>query len=465
MQAHPPLRRHRAVPRWTARNRGLGRLVLVFLGLGACYPLLRIELLELTGLPSAVLGAWVDLLSLTVLALLLKRGPSLGVMRNAVAIPVVLILAAGCSSILAADDLVAIGYGLRQTYLPMVFFFAGMRLGGAWPDTERLWKSLIAMAAGSALIGLVLSFLLTDYWTGLFLRDAANSRDWGLQAIARERGFRMTGAMLDPVVFGTISAWGAVFSLNALFVAKRGRQAALLTAALAVCLAATVLSLSRGAWLGAGLGALVAFLVNPSWLVSRKFAGFVLLIAVAVMSAGDGEQAGTTLTVLNTIEKTLSEGNVQREGQFDGVLDNLPARPFGHGLGRAGHVGERFSVDGMTPEGYPHITDGWYLKLLAEGGVLLFLAFGLFLLTLLLVLARRALATREPRQRAFLSALLGIHCATLVQAAVSNVWDLYFLSQLLWLLAGLAAGTPRPKRVRRRAAAPVPQHGSMASTS
>jgi hypothetical protein len=420
---------------------------MLFLVLGACYPLLRIEITEMIGVPSPVLGAWVDVVSFALLATMFRKGSARPSGKNVVVALIAFVLAAGIASVFASDDPIAMAYGLRQTYVPMIFFFVGLRIGNVWSDSVRTWNALTWMAGASAVVGLLLTLVWTDYWTSLFLRDAGNARDWGLAAIAREKGFRMTGAMLDPVVFGTICAWGVALSVNAIFVSKSGARTLMLALTALVCLAGVVLSLSRGAWFGATLAVTIGFIVHPSWIASRKFLVFALFVGVGMFGFVDGEQAADTLAVLsNTLNKTLEEGNQQRQGQFDGVLDNLPSHPFGNGLGKAGHVGERFSTDGMTPAGYPHITDGWYLKLLAEGGVMLFVAFMLFLVALLAVLARGATKARDPQRRALLSALLGIYVATVVQAVVSNVWDLYFLSQLLWFLAGLGTALARQKR-------------------
>lgn len=439
----------------------LSRWVTIFLGLGMCYPLLRVELMEYTGIPSPVLGAWVDLLTFGLLLLLSRHKSNQSLTRNPVALAVLLILAAGSLSVFLGSDPFTIAYGLRQTYLPVIFFFVGLHLGRSWVSIEKLWLTLIIVLSLSAVTGIVLTLVVPEYWTSLFLRDSANSREWGLLSIARESGLRMTGAILDPVVFGTISAWGVAFSLNALLVSRRSSRAFMLGLALLACLVGVVLSLSRGAWFGAALATVVSFAMNPRWLVSKKFIAFALCLASLFVVLADGEDTKVLMNILSrTVDKTLSEGNDQRDGQFDGVIDNLPSHPLGNGLGDAGHVGERFSVGGLTDDGYPHITDGWYLKLLAEGGIPLFITFALYLAVSFILLLKSTLAARGIRPRAFLSALLGIQLATLAQAMVSNVWDLYYLSQLLWLMGGVAAAFHRVKPRRRRAPSPAINHAS-----
>lgn len=421
--------------------KNMSRWIHVFVIVGAFYPMLRIELIERVALPSPVLGAWVDLLSFILLFFIFctNRTPT---RQSFVALTVLFIFIAGLLSSLFASDLVSVAYGFRQTYLPIIFFFVGLHLGRDWIEVERLWILLVVVFAGVALSGVVLSFVFPEYWTSLYLRDAGNSRDWGLEAISREGGLRMTGATLDPVVFGSLCVWGGALAFSALFTSTSRRDSLLFGFSFVTCQVGTVLSLSRGAWLGAAITTLICLLFNGRWLTSIRFGllvfGFAVL-AVAIIDTVNVEEITAVFDILTrTVDKTVSEGNQQRQEQFDGVLGNLPTRILGNGLGDAGHVGERFSSGGMTDSGYPHITDGWYLKLLAEGGVPLFLAFSAYLVSSFVRMARALAICKFSRRRALLSTLFGIHLATVTQAFVSNVWDLYYMSQLLWLFSGMA---------------------------
>lgn len=423
----------------------------IFVIFGPFYPVLRVELISYFGLPSPVLGAWVDLISIALGFLMishLRRRETRPIVEYAVWAVVV----AGGFSIFFGSDLLQIGYGLRQTYFPIVFFFVGLRFGLVWTHTERLWKMLVTVLAVSALSGIVLTLLIPEYWVSLYLSEAGNSRDWGLGAISREGGLRMTGAIMDPVIFGTLCSWGSILSLSAYFVARKRKN--LLGLAFVVCLLGVIMSLSRGAWFGTVIGLLILLGFNLNWITSRRFIFFVVSFALIAAMATNFQNTEIIFDVVSrTVDKTVSEGNAQRDDQFNGVINNLPSRLLGNGLGNVGHVGERFSADGKTSDGYEHITDSWYMKLLAEGGIPLFLAFLAYLFASFFTLARALIGCRDPQRRALLSALLGIQLMVIVQAAVSNIWDLYYLSQLLWLFGGLAAAF-RPARVTRRLVMP-----------
>lgn len=345
-------------------------------------------------------------------------------------------------SALLSDDLLAMLYGIRRTYWPMIFFVAGVSIGEDWVRIRQLWRLLVAILTALALSGIVLTYFVPDYWTSLYLSQAGNSRDWGLDAIAREGGLRMTGAILDPVVFGITCGWGLVLSFSAYCVACNFKHCLLYGFAFVVCLIGVAFSLSRGAWLGSLLSVFVCLLFNPKWMLLKRLvlpffmAAYCGLIANILLAGADLGQGYEIFS--RTIEKTVSEGNWQRQAQFDGVLNNLVERPLGNGLGMAGHVGAGLSFNGITEDGYPHITDGWYLKLLAEGGIPLFVAFIAYLIIAIIAIAKAVSLAQGPQLKAFLSAMLGIQIGLIAQAAASNIWDLYYLSQISWLLGGIS---------------------------
>ncbi len=419
----------------------------LFLILGVFYPLLRIELITHTGLPSPVLGAWLDLVSMALGFTIIFHGWMRGGC-HLVKYAVWCVITVGILGIMFGSDLIQIIYGLRQTYLPMVFFLVGLRFGLVWAHTERLWNLLIVVLAVSALSGIVLTFLFPEYWISLYMREEGNARDWGLWAISRESGLRMTGAILDPVVFGTLCAWGCILSFGAFFVAHYRKKFIVL--AFVACLIGLIMSLSRGAWFGAALGLFIVTGLNPKRILSWHFGILVVSLAAIAAIVTNVDDVNTIFEVVSrTVDKTVSEGNAQREDQFIGVIKNLSVKPLGNGLGNAGHVGERFSTNGLTSDGYPHITDSWYLKLLAEGGGPLFIAFITYICTSFAALVRALIRCRESQRRGLLSALLAIQTMSILQAAVSNIWDLYYLSQLLWLLGGLAAAFRPMKKFGR----------------
>lgn len=430
---------------YSNNNKSFWPWIKLFLIFGVFYPLLRVELIDRVGIPSEILGSWVDLVSLTLLIkIIIKKSAPL--YQLTVSYAVLLLLLAGFLSVKPSGNLLQTAYGIRQTYLPIVYFYIGLNFGSVWGDVLRLWRLLVNIFGASATAGLVLTYAVPEYWISLYTRDAANTRDWGLNAIAREGGLRMTGAILDPVVFGTLCAFGSILSLSAFMVARDRKRIIVNFVTFAVSITGVIFSLSRGAWLDAALGLGICLCFNIKLIRTPRVTAilfFVLALAAGIFI--NESKNGVNELIRRTTEKTVNEGNLQREGQIDNVLQKLKVYPMGMGLGNVGHIGERFSINGLTGDGYDHITDCWYLKLLAEGGLPLFLTFSLYLIISFSVLLLKIVKCQQPQQRAFLSALVSIQAVSIVQATVSNIWDLFYLSQLLWLFGGLAVAlNPKP---------------------
>ena len=119
------------------------------------------------------------------------------------------------------------------------------------------------------------------------------------------------------------------------------------------------------------------------------------------------------------------------------VLSSVPTHPFGFGLGKVGHAAARSESgsDGQAPS----ITDGWYLKVLAEGGVpLLILGFALQF-AVGQQMGRRWHAHSDRTLRQVFAVALAAFVAGSTQAVFSNLWDLFFAAHLLWIVVGATA--------------------------
>jgi len=416
-------------------------LVITFLFIGSVYPVLRIELMERTGLSSSLLGAWQDLIALLLLGMLLLQHRMIQLQRTLpeLAMAGILICGAisGATAIFSGIGFMTIAYGIRLTYVPMIYYFAGRSFRITVDDVAAMHRSLVGLLVFSAMTGLLFSYVIPAYWFRIVI--ASDERGWGLFTISRVGSFRMTGAALDPVTFGTLCAWGVVLSLTGLRASRTPGNRFLMILGIATCSIGAIMSLTRGAWLALFLGVLVSLLLSAKRLKTIVSLGLAGAAAVVGLNFLPGENSASAI-LSQTLEKTVREGNDQRDEMWDQAGASLFDKPLGYGLGAVGHVGERFRDE--VPSDAPIITDGWYHKLLAEGGVPLLVTFVLFLSTTLLrlfVLSRQ----RSPPTAltAFRIAGLAILATTVVQALVSNLWDLFYLSQLVWFITGLASRT------------------------
>lgn len=436
--------------RGTRRSRSaLWALIIVFLTFGSVYPWLRTMIVGSLGVPSWLSGSWVDAVSLLIV-LYLSRETVLSKSHDKISLFFFFgVVAFGIVSAFPFERIEPVFFGVRQTYEPMIFYFAGVWIGQEPDRIRRIGGWYVAVATVAASIGICFMFAFPDYWTGLFVEDVNNSRGWGIGAIARESGLRMTGAFLDPVVFGAVAAWGAAIAFSSQF-QQPVKKAWPLFFAVVLCTVGAALSLSRGAWIVVLVCWMVTLILNPRFLFSLRLVAIVLVCSAVVMTvprSGLIGSAGDDLS--NTFDKTVVERNVQREGQFEGALSRFWERPFGLGLGREGHVGERYSGSVLNVDGREFVTDGWYLKILSEGGVFLLVCFvGLMISTI----ARSILTVTRERDnslRAYYTCISAITISSTLQSIVTNIWDLYFVSNFLWVVYGVSCGIPKIRRMSR----------------
>jgi len=309
-------------------------------------------------------------------------------------------------------------------------------------DVRQFHVVLLSVCTLTALSGFILSYGFPDLWTAAVIINS-EGRGWGLAAIEREGGLRMTGTLLDPVTFGAISAFGAVFGINLVQGIRNWRKELIVIAMIFLCLSAAILSLSRGAWLQVVVGFLLTLsLSKDRWLFLRPVMvgivlGGIVLVFTLVFSDKDlrDQMREGTVLISQTWEKTVREGNIQRETMWAETLDGFRRHPMGYGLGQVGHAGERFKEE--ISSNAPEITDGGYLKILAEGGILLLVSFIFFQAIAIKQLLGKIFRSHGDNLRPFRVSVLCIFLGASLQMIASNISDLFFVSHLLWFLIGL----------------------------
>ena len=115
-------------------------------------------------------------------------------------------------------------------------------------------------------------------------------------------------------------------------------------------------------------------------------------------------------------------------------------KPFGYGLGRAGHVAARF----FTPNSRDAVfysTDGWYLKLLCETGFPGFILYLFFFFTFLfsftkILFGKVILKLTDKLEFCF---FMAVFISINLQNIVSNVLDFSIINYFFWMLMGYSS--------------------------
>ncbi len=295
--------------------------------------------------------------------------------------------------------------------------------------TELLLNAYLVAALIAALAGIVGIFSLFPGAEDLFTKFG-----------------RARGTFKDPNVFGPFLVPALVYSVH-LLLTRSARMIVPSLAFIGILSAATLLSLSRGAWIGAalavGLYLYLFFIFAPRDIERIKVIALSLFGAVALVGLIAGvvqtDQVGDLLTERTTLTQPYDEGP---EGRFGGQLkafDLIQENPFGIGaleFTEADHHHENAHNTFLTL----FLSNGWL-----GGFAFLILTFGT------LGFGFRHALRRTPVQPLFLIVFASL-VAIMLEAVIIDIdhWRHFFL--LLGIVWGLMASDvveAKPDRISR----------------
>ena len=133
----------------------------------------------------------------------------------------------------------------------------------------------------------------------------------------------------------------------------------------------------------------------------------------------------------STSETFKLEEKVSRVQLWKQTFRDLTERPFGYGIGKSGWIAYRFLKDNKNEESAYMATDGWYLKLANETGLIGLISF-IFLFVLIFYRFQKHLKTSED-----IFFIYTLFIAVVIINIVSNVLDYFLFNLLFWFLIGI----------------------------
>lgn len=345
--------------------------------------------------------------------------------------------------IILANNILYSFYAIRLTYLPMLmyysirFYCSSYRYSDYKSILDGIFNWYILFAI--CFLILYLFFPKVDISLVKFVGGEIN------YYIIR----RMGGVFFSPVGWGTFMAAAAIYyfvKLNSNFSASN----LIVFCLFWFCL---ILSVSRGAiisfyvgcvlvcfltkqfkpFLKALLVPLIIFLIygffNPPAL---SLLGFVSTSSIETMQ-GTGEE--NKKIVLSEADGNLVKGIQNTRVKFWKLsLRDFTRNPMGYGLGKAGHIGNRFfSSPSQRKNASIYSTDGWYLKLANETGIWGLITYlVIFIFHLYFILKNSILLKNE----LFLFSFV-LFVMIAIQNVMSNVLDFYSFACFYWLVVAL----------------------------
>jgi hypothetical protein len=242
--------------------------------------------------------------------------------------------------------------------------------------------------------------------------------------------YRAGSFVYDPLILGFYLAAATPFAVALAVVRRRWRAAVFL--GVAACVGGLIVTLARSAYIGGGIGALVALSMsvrNPGIRLS--------LVGITIVIAGT-----VSLSYLAAGNATLvrPDSNVAHQNALERDYKLVLARPFGYGLGTTDRNRTRAGADA----GQLGATESSYMAKALEGGVQ-----GLMLyLVALFVTAMRVRSVRLRARRAgdragtaLAAGAIGAILAVAIAGFFLGVHELV-VEVLLWGAPGLALAWP-----------------------
>jgi len=327
-------------------------------------------------------------------------------------------------------------YGFRMTYIPMVFYVFGSFYLLEKKDLVNVIDVVFKWFSVIAILGCIIYFGFYEFMTYMLFKVSDVLPEYFI--------VRMTSLFWTPVVFGAFMSASFLYFVFKYFTTQNKINLIYIT----LFFFSLLMSLSRGAILVAFIGFVLLLLFSKKWKLLLVLAPLLMITFLSVSFIVKTPTAFTKWILTSTIDTiSMQEGNTRgdlNKDSFNDVFNN----PFGRGIGKAGHVAERFSKEekslseNNTNKLSTSSTDGWFLKLANETG-LLGLALYLIFTTLIVVKFVKDSLKKEFGIEHFLFTILII---VNIQNLVSNVLDFYLFSNLYWFLIGSLVYTLKFKK-------------------
>jgi len=312
--------------------------------------------------------------------------------------------------------------GFRVTYLPACFYFIG-RIFTLY-DFESLCKKIFTWILFFGIIGLVMHFGFRDFEKHLVALSGTPESAYFIP--------RIGSLILMPVLFATLMAIACLYYYFKILTEKKYFYF-LYIAILWSCI---FLSVSRGPIIAFLLGFLFLTFIYREWINSVIVFGIIIIVSTFWSYILVGSFTPIAW-LFSSAADTLAFGEgITRVELWKRSIHDFIQRPWGYGLGHAGVTAKRF-LKGTNIPAAVYTSDGWYLKIACETGVLGLLSF----LTVCMVFFMKGLKIIKENKLSLFTFIFSIFLLINAQCIVGNTLDFYPYISLYWLLIGFAANS------------------------
>lgn len=280
--------------------------------------------------------------------------------------------------------------------------------------------------------------LYIDLFTVLFTVDGSTSGEVALDYV------RMMGPFFSPNVFGN---YMATLSIMCFVIIVRGNRAIIYWFIFFISTANLILSFSRGSWLFEIIGLILVFIH-----LKGSIKAFAKIVVISILAFNLGILSLTyssTIDLNDVINLRLSsisssESDVyQRFGNIDNVIKIVSENPLGAGLGAGSQAS--YGNSEFVREAGVDVIDSYYLKVLAEGGLLGIILFVYSLLFSAIILVRKLKKVPQKpvnfyvERKNFVLISLSVLVGTVFQSVGSNPFDFIATAPFFWIFLGISS--------------------------
>jgi hypothetical protein len=214
-----------------------------------------------------------------------------------------------------------------------------------------------------------------------------------------------------------------------LYAARRPTAQVAAGAFLVAMLCTVILTVTRSAVMASGLSLVLITVLSRSYVRVLAVGTPMLCIGLAffVVSGISG----------GSLKELVSAGEPSVRGHADAItisLQLIREEPFGRGLGTAGAISQRVSLEG----GFTN--ESWYLQIATEIGILGALLFAINLIAATVIAFGAYVRVKHTELSVLTLMATGIGLSYIMVGAVLHVWDLTPLSMIIWLILGICVG-------------------------
>jgi hypothetical protein len=328
-------------------------------------------------------------------------------------------------------------YDLRLSFLPVLFYFTFRLL--SHEEIKSLFIFLTYFLLIFATIAILLYLLFPTLYFSIHHKLNLPYHEYFIP--------RLFFLIWSPVVMGSLMSLG--FLLTIFLIRSSFRWISLI-----IFSAAITCTVSRGAILGLLITLIFIFIFFKNYRRKIFYSLIIFLVTLSVLSLYLTSSLKLfTWPIYSTLSVATSTSQEKRASLYhdnfsylnnslqhssDKKNNSTKVKPtlnellFGHGFGKGGHIAYRFLKNDSSSNIFQKSTDGYYLKILIETGLIGLLVFFIVWSWIFFWMTKYSLKTLLPLNILSTSTLLFV----LLQNLVSNTMDFYFFAPLFWASLG-----------------------------